>query len=94
MADLVTTTASVVAVTVSLATLITGMVARGRLAKVDEVRIMELNLRDQIKAVNAKWEECERGKDSIGRQLIELRSENIELLRRLVRLENGHHKGR
>ena len=89
MADPVTTAASVAAVLVSTSTLVAGVVARRRLAKVDEVRIMEMNLRDQIKALSAKWEECEHGKERLEARVVELKSENMELFRRLVRLEDG-----
>jgi hypothetical protein len=82
--------ASIVAVIIALATFITGVMARRRLVKIDHVKVLELSLREQIEVLKNKHDDCERLRIELDREVKRLRAENMNMMRRLVRLENNY----
>ena len=77
-------------------TLALGMISQRRLARTDYVKDMETALKERIALLKddlsnekAARAECIHKVAACELQMNQLRSENIDLMRRLVRLENG-----
>ena len=77
-------------------TLILGTLSQSRLAKTDYVKDMETALKERIVALKESLanetearSECVTKLAACEAQISQIRAENIDLLRRLVRLENG-----
>ena len=79
------------ALIVSLATLIfTGLTLRGK-AQEAHVQTVEQQLTLRVSDLSREVEECKKARDRFEQQIGVLRDENLTLLQKLVKLENGGH---
>ena len=75
-----------------IATMALGLVSQRRLARTDYVQEMEKSLREQLADARAQNLELKSKVVALEGTIVSLRADNVELMRRLVRVENGNSK--